>query len=387
MGRLDPRRRRGGAVALRGRLRAARRADRAAARGGMPHLPLRHRRRPLRPTGHDRAGRAPLGRPHDPRGRRRARLSSHGQRPDASPSRVRGVGGGLRHLPRRGDERPGRRGRPRPRARARRRRVVQPRDDPGAGGRCGECGRRRPRPLHEHPPRLLGPGVHARGPRPHRPPARSSSTSPSRSTAASALRMRGPCATQGHACSSPAARSSPTPTRPRPTGASPPPSREPRAGARARRSVARRRLPQPDRRRCRRPRRQGRRRGRHRAVRWPSRGGGRARRRRRGGSRGNALRDDGALRPPRAHAAMRRGDPRSRRRQSGGRMPRPEPRGSRWPRAAAGCRRRGGARRPAGGAAAEPRLAHLGRSPAAPTSRSSWRCRSTAASSCPAAGG
>ena len=45
----------------------------------------------------------------------------------------------------------------------------------------------RPRPLHEHPPRLLGPGVHAGGARPDPPAARRSArqTSTSRSTAGS----------------------------------------------------------------------------------------------------------------------------------------------------------------------------------------------------------
>ena len=69
------------AVAVRGRLHAARRADRGAARCRLPRLPLRHRRRALRPAGDDRAGRAPVDRAVDPRGRRRARLPPDGRRP------------------------------------------------------------------------------------------------------------------------------------------------------------------------------------------------------------------------------------------------------------------------------------------------------------------
>ena len=50
--------RRDRAVALRSRLRAARRADRTSLARRAARLPLRRRRRALRPAGHDRAGRA-----------------------------------------------------------------------------------------------------------------------------------------------------------------------------------------------------------------------------------------------------------------------------------------------------------------------------------------
>ena len=51
---------RGRAVALRGRLLAARRADRGAAAGGRARLSLRRRRRPLRRADHDRPDRPPV---------------------------------------------------------------------------------------------------------------------------------------------------------------------------------------------------------------------------------------------------------------------------------------------------------------------------------------
>ena len=60
----------------------------------------------------------------------------------------------------------------------------------------------------------------------------------------------------------------------------------------------------------------------------------------------HALRDDGAVRPPRTHAAVRRRDRRRGRRAGRRRLPRPEPRGGRRARAAARGRRRGRARRP-----------------------------------------
>ena len=51
---------------------AARRPDRAPPARRRPHLPLRHRRRALRPAGDDRPGRAALDRSADPRPRRPA---------------------------------------------------------------------------------------------------------------------------------------------------------------------------------------------------------------------------------------------------------------------------------------------------------------------------
>ena len=53
----------------------------------------------------------------------------------------------------------GGRDRPRARARARGRARLQP-GDAGRGGRRGRQRGRRPLPLHDHQPRLLGPGVH-----------------------------------------------------------------------------------------------------------------------------------------------------------------------------------------------------------------------------------
>ena len=100
--RLDPRRRGGGALALCGRLPPARRADRRAAGGGVPRLPLRLRRRALRAAGDDGAGRAPLDRAGNPRGGGPDRLPPDGRRPGAPHRGVRLVRGRLGHLPRRG---------------------------------------------------------------------------------------------------------------------------------------------------------------------------------------------------------------------------------------------------------------------------------------------
>ena len=66
--RLGPHRR-GRAVALRGRLLAARRAGRGAAARRVPRLPLRRRRRPLHPAGHDGPDRAQVDRAARPRAR------------------------------------------------------------------------------------------------------------------------------------------------------------------------------------------------------------------------------------------------------------------------------------------------------------------------------
>ena len=119
------------AVALRGGLLAARRPDRAppACRG--PHLPLRHRRRALRPAGDDRPGRAALDRSPHPRPRRPDRLPPDGRRPGAPLPGARRVGRGQRHLPCRGRRRRRRRDRAGARARARGRHRLQP----GNGGR------------------------------------------------------------------------------------------------------------------------------------------------------------------------------------------------------------------------------------------------------------
>ncbi len=120
-------------------------------------------------------------------------------------------------------------------------------------------------------------------------------------------------------------------------------------------------LPEPDRRRRRRRGRRGRRRGRHRGARRPPRGGRRARRGRRAGPRRHALPDDGAVHPPRAHAAVRRPGARGRDREGRRGLARPEPGGRRRARAAARGGGRGRARGLARGAAAERGVAHLGR--------------------------
>ena len=101
LARLDPRRR-DRAVALRGRLRAARRADRRAAARRRARLPLRRRRRPLRRAGHDRADRAPVDRAARPRARRRARLPPDGRQSGAPLPADREGGRRQRHLPLRG---------------------------------------------------------------------------------------------------------------------------------------------------------------------------------------------------------------------------------------------------------------------------------------------
>ena len=92
MERLDPRRGGGRAVALRGRFLAPRRADSGAARGGRACLPFRRRRRPLRPAGDDRPGRAALDRPARARGGWHARLPPDGDRPGAPLRGDRRVG-------------------------------------------------------------------------------------------------------------------------------------------------------------------------------------------------------------------------------------------------------------------------------------------------------
>ena len=175
---------------------------------GVRVLPLRRRRRPLRGADHDRADRARVDRGARPRARRRDRRAPHGGQPGA-PHPADGAGRRrLRHVPRRGDGRPGRADRARARARPRRRRRLQPGDRGRPRGRGG--GGRRPLPLHVDQPGLLGPGVHARGAAadPRAPRARSRPTSSSRSTAASATATSAPCTRPAPRCSSPAARSS-----------------------------------------------------------------------------------------------------------------------------------------------------------------------------------
>ncbi len=170
LARLDPDGR-GGAVALRGRLLAPRRADRRSARRGLPRLPLRRRRRAFRRADHDRADRAAVDLAARPRARRRARRAPDGR---ASGEVLRGdrrCRRRQRHLPLRGRRR--RAGDDRRRARARP--AGRCRLQPGDGARAGRRRRRRrgPRALHVDPSRVLGPAVPRGDLRPCRAPARS----------------------------------------------------------------------------------------------------------------------------------------------------------------------------------------------------------------------
>ena len=92
------------------------------------------------------------------------------EQPEQALRRDRRGGRRQRHLPLRGRLRRRRHDPRGPAARARGRDRVQP-GDRARDGRRGRR-RRRPRPLHEHPSRLLGPGVHARVARADRPAAR-----------------------------------------------------------------------------------------------------------------------------------------------------------------------------------------------------------------------
>ena len=125
--------------------------------------------------------------PRDPRGGRRARLPPDGRRSGASLRGDRRVGRRLRHVPRRGDGRPGRRRRGwRASTGSGGRRRFNPRTSPDDAAAFAREARRRARALHEHRSRLLGAGVHAGGARRGSPSCASSSTCRSRSTAASA---------------------------------------------------------------------------------------------------------------------------------------------------------------------------------------------------------
>ena len=225
----------------------------------------------FRAAGDDRACRAAVDRADDPRGRRRGRLSSDGERPGAPLSRVRRVGCRLGDVPRRDDGRPDRGCSSGARPRTWGRRRLQARHDTGAGGHRRGVGRRRHDPLHEHRARLLGSGVHARA---HSRASRSSprsSTSRFRSTAASVRRTRRQSARRVRACSLPGTRSSPTRIPVPRTRGSAPPQHEPRARARPRRRGRSGRLPESDRRCSARRRRCDRGRGRHRGLWRPTR--------------------------------------------------------------------------------------------------------------------
>ena len=135
----------------------------AIARGRLPRLPLRRRRRPFHSPGHDRTGRAALDRADDPCRRRGARLPPDGRRPGPPLRGVRRVRRRLGHLPRRGDRRSAgsrRRG-------ARRSGLPSaspsiPATEPARAAAFAAAGGRRDDPLHEHRAGLLGTAVHAR---------------------------------------------------------------------------------------------------------------------------------------------------------------------------------------------------------------------------------
>ena len=99
--------------------------------------------------------------PRSSTGRRRPRLPSDGLEPRAPLPADQEGRRRQRHLSRRGLRGAVERDRARPLARPRGRRRLQPRD--AGGGRRRRLARSRSRPLHEHPSRLLGPGVHAGG--------------------------------------------------------------------------------------------------------------------------------------------------------------------------------------------------------------------------------
>ena len=205
---------RGRAVALRRRLHAARRADRGAARRGLPHLPLRRRRRPLRPAGDDRPDRPPVDRADDPRGGRRHRLPPDGRRPGPP---LRGDRRIRRRLASRSTSRPQttRRGSPRRPARTASRSASRSTPAPSptqaaafaaaAGAEMVLC--------MSIEPGYSGQAVHARGAAADRASSRAPSTCRSRSTAASASRTSRRLRDAGATCSSPGTRSSPTRTR------------------------------------------------------------------------------------------------------------------------------------------------------------------------------
>ena len=155
------------AVALRGGLRAPRRAGRGAAARRRAGLPLRRRRRALRRADHDRADRARSGSRRWCTSRRRDRLPPDGREPRAPLRRVREAGGDSVTVPLRGgrDDRAARRrgrARARPRAsgsRSTRARAVADGGRDGGGVDIVLC--------MSIQPGLLGPGVHAGGARPH----------------------------------------------------------------------------------------------------------------------------------------------------------------------------------------------------------------------------
>ena len=168
-----------------------------AARGGLPDLPLRRRRRPLRAAGDDRPCRAPLDRADDPRGRRRGRLPPDGRaiRLTTSPSSpnpapTRSPSTSRRPLTQRGsapqrERTASRSASPSTPAPSRRAAALRSR------GRGGDD------PLHEHRAGLLGPAVHARGLRADRGARAPRRRARSRSTVASERRTSRRCAPPG----------------------------------------------------------------------------------------------------------------------------------------------------------------------------------------------
>ena len=170
--RLDPGRARGRAVALRGRLQAARRADRGAARGGLPRLPLRRRRRALRPAGDDRAGRAPVDRAgvHAAGGV----LDCHLMVDDPAHhfEEIAASGGDSVTFHVEATDDPAGVGGARARARARGRHRVQPGDEPAEAAAFAAAAGAELVLCMSIDPGLLGPGVHAGGARPRSPSSR-----------------------------------------------------------------------------------------------------------------------------------------------------------------------------------------------------------------------
>ena len=171
LARLDPDGR-DRTVALRGGLSRPRRAGRHAASRRRARLPLRRRRRPLRRADHDRADRAPGVAPLRARvDGGRDRLPPDGRQPRAPlPADRRAPAATASRSTTRRSRTSARRSR---RAREHGLEVgvaFNPETEPEDVAKARR--RRGPRALHEHPPGLLGPGVHAGGARADRAASR-----------------------------------------------------------------------------------------------------------------------------------------------------------------------------------------------------------------------
>ena len=167
-----------------------------------PRLPLRRRRRALRPAGDDGPVVLRSIAPIDPRDGRRHRLPPDGRQPAAALPEFAARAATASRSTSRGRRRPRDVAR---RARARARRSASrstPRREPADAATRRR--RRRHGALHEHPARLLGTGVHAGGARAHRASSRAlRRRSRSRSTAASATENARRSTTRARRCSSP----------------------------------------------------------------------------------------------------------------------------------------------------------------------------------------